>query len=301
MGQPDLFAKRTFAEETERVTGGAVTWQDPPEIRLENVQSDGLLLIRRPDLVAQLPAPWPEARAYRELMLELKLAGDHLDMSAVERALLRRQARQVQRVEDQAPSWPGELALWMVAPHVPEWLGQARTPVRVAPGCYRVEPPGPYFLWVAANELPLRDELVPFLLARSGRALDEFGRWVAPRRPLEWVLSMLKCLAMSTTVREELLWRFAKTDDPEVEARQDRILEVLLSVRPQVKQRLVDEGVEQGRLAEARAALHRVLARRGFMLSSDDEARIEACADLATLERWFDQAFTAPTVSEALR
>ncbi|WP_437553770.1 hypothetical protein WME97_19350 [Sorangium sp. So ce367] len=52
MGQPDLFAKRTFAEETERLTGGAITWQDPPEIRLEKVQCDGLLLIHRPAATA---------------------------------------------------------------------------------------------------------------------------------------------------------------------------------------------------------------------------------------------------------
>jgi hypothetical protein len=58
-----------------------------------------------------------------------------------------------------------------------------------------VEPFGPWFLWIAANELPLRDELVPVLVARSGRALDQFGRWVAPRRPLEWLLSMLEDLA----------------------------------------------------------------------------------------------------------
>ena len=31
-------------------------------------------------------------------------------------------------------------------------------------------------LWTAANDLPLRDELVPFLMARSGQALDgNFG------------------------------------------------------------------------------------------------------------------------------
>jgi len=38
MGQPEQFAQRTFAEETERVTEGAAGWQDPPEIRLEKVQ-----------------------------------------------------------------------------------------------------------------------------------------------------------------------------------------------------------------------------------------------------------------------
>ena len=38
MGYLELFAQRTFAEETERITGGAAGWLDPPEIRLEKVQ-----------------------------------------------------------------------------------------------------------------------------------------------------------------------------------------------------------------------------------------------------------------------
>ena len=166
-----------------------------------------------------------------------------------------------------------------------------------APGCYRVEPFGPWFLWIAANELSLQDELVPFLVARSGRALDEFGRWVASRRSLDWVLSMLEYLAMSTTVREELLWRFGKSDDPEVEARRQRILEVLLEASPQTQQQLIDKG----RLAEARSALRRVLARRQLALSLDEESRIEACSDFGTLERWLDQAVTATSTSEALQ
>ena len=37
MGQLELFAQQTFADETERITGGAAGWQDPPEIRLEKV------------------------------------------------------------------------------------------------------------------------------------------------------------------------------------------------------------------------------------------------------------------------
>lgn len=152
---------------------------------------DGLLVIRRPHLLAKLPAPWPEAQPHREVMVELKLDGNHLDRKEVERALLRRQARQVQRLEEQDASWPGEEPLWLVAPHLPKWLQARRKPERIAPGCYRIEPQWQSFLWIAANELPLRDELVPFLLARSGQALDDFGRWVAPRRPPEWVLPML--------------------------------------------------------------------------------------------------------------
>ncbi|WP_438024939.1 hypothetical protein [Sorangium sp. So ce233] len=190
MGQPDQFAKRTFADGTERITGGAVAWQDPPEIGLVKVQSDGLLLVRHPDRVAALPAPWPEARLHEEILVELKMPGDHLGFPAVERALLRRQARQVQRAEESARGWLGQEPLWLVAPHVPDWLRAQRALVAIGPACYRVEPSPFPFLWIAANELPLRDELVPFLVARSGRALDEFARWVAPRMPLAWVLGM---------------------------------------------------------------------------------------------------------------
>ncbi len=300
MGHLELFAQRTFAEETERITGGAARWQDPPEIRLEKVQSDGFLAVRRPHLLERLAPPWPEAQPHGEVMLELKLAGNHLDRKAVERALLRRQARQVQRLEEQDALWLGEEPLWLVAPHVPEWLEAMRRPVRVAPGCYWIEPQWSRFLWIAANELPLVDELVPFLMARSGQALDEFGRWVATRRPVEWVLVMLEYLPMSTLTREDLLWRFGKVEDPEIEARRQHILRILLEMSPETKQQLVETGIEQGRLAEARAALRRVLARRQLTPSKDEDARIEACTDLATLERWLDRAITAVSASDAL-
>jgi flagellar biosynthesis/type III secretory pathway protein FliH len=167
-------------------------------------------------------------------------------------------------------------------------------------------------VWIAANELPLLDALVPFLLARSGPALDEFARWVARRRPPEWILTMLEYLPMTMPTREDLLWRFGKLEDPEMEARRQRILEVLLEASPQTQQQLIDKGIEQGieqgikqgrmegRLTEARAALRRVLARRQLTSSQDDHARIEACTNLATLARWLDRAITAVSVSDAL-
>lgn len=145
------------------------------------------------------------------------------------------------------------------------------------------------------------DELVPFLMARSGQALDEFGRWVAPRRSIGWVLSMLELLPMPTLVREELLWRFGKADDPEVEARRQHILKVLLEASPETQQQLIDQGRVEGQLAEARAALRRVLEHRQLTPSKDEDARIDACADFATLERWNHRAFTATSVSDALK
>jgi hypothetical protein len=298
MGQLELFAQRTFAEETERMTGGAAGWQDPPEIRLGKVTSDGLLVVRRPLLLAPLPAPWPLAQPHGEVMIELKLAGNHLDRKAVARALLRRQAREVQRLEleEDDASWRGEEPLWLVAPHLPPWLHELHTPVRFAPGFYWIEPPSQRFLWIAANELPLLDELVPFLLARSGQALDEFCRWVAPRRPLEWVLTMLDYLPMSMLTHEELLWRFGKAEDPVIEARRQRLLDFLLETSPQKKHQLQQEG----RLTEARASLRLVLANRQLTPSQDDDARIDACTDLATLERWLDRAINAASVSDVL-
>jgi hypothetical protein len=41
MGHLELFAQRTFAEETEHITKGAAGWQDPSEIRLEKVRPMG--------------------------------------------------------------------------------------------------------------------------------------------------------------------------------------------------------------------------------------------------------------------
>ncbi|HWO21617.1 MAG TPA: hypothetical protein VNO30_22765 [Kofleriaceae bacterium] len=102
---------------------------------------------------------------------------------------------------------------------------------------------------------------------------------------------------MSTLAREDLLWRFGKAEDPEVEDRRQHILKVLLEASPQTQQELIDKG----ELKQARAALHRVLVHRQLTPSNDEDARIEACTDLATLERWNEQAFTAVSVSDALK
>jgi hypothetical protein len=106
---------------------------------------------------------------------------------------------------------------------------------------------------------------------------------------------------MSTLAREELLWRFGKAEDPEVEARRQHILKVLLEASPQTKQELIDEGRLEGRLAEARDALRQVLMQRQLTPTKDEDASIEACTDLATLKHWHNRAVTAATVSDALK
>jgi len=106
---------------------------------------------------------------------------------------------------------------------------------------------------------------------------------------------------MSMPTQEELLWRFGPVEDPEIEARRQRILDFLLETSPQKKQQLIDKALLEGRLTATRASLRLVLANRQLTPSQDDEARIEACTDLATLERWLGRASNATSVSDVLR
>ena len=126
---------------------------------------------------------------------------------------------------------------WWIAPHVPRDLTEHRAFRRLAPGCYRVSTgiKGFDFLWVAANELPLCEELIPFLVVRSGRALDAFALWVADRRPADWVLDRVEYTTMSITVQDELLERYALDADAELRARQLRLARKLLELNPELK------------------------------------------------------------------
>jgi hypothetical protein len=190
-------------------------------------------------------------------------------------------------------------------------------PLSCAEGCYWIERHRQRFLWIAANELPLAEDLIPFLLARSGQALDDFSRWVAPRWPLDWVVTMLDYVPMSMPTHEELVRKFSLgLDDPEVRARRHRLVQALLEAEPEIRQQLIDAGMEkglekglerglekglhEGRLTEARAALRRVLARRHLTPSKDDDTRIEACTDLGIVERWLDRAVTATRMADVL-
>jgi hypothetical protein len=105
----------------------------------------------------------------------------------------------------------------------------------LAPGCYQVGPAWLSSLWIAANELPL----VPFLIARSGRPLDAFVRWVKTRRSTEWLLRVLEYLPMSTAAQKDLRdYAFPKTDDPVVRARQRMIAEWALESSPEAREEI---------------------------------------------------------------
>jgi hypothetical protein len=309
VGLLDQFIKDTFAFETPTVTHGAAVWQLPPELGMSEVRLDGLLRIVDGAALQSLAAPWCLVIHADELVLEAKMLGDHLDLPSFDRACLRRVARQVYRQEDPDDPFDGETPLWFVASHVSAVIRARRPVTEVAEGCYRIGPEWMSTFWIAANELPLADELVPFLVARTGRRLDEFLSWVKTRRGLPWLARVLELLPMSTAAYDDLhafwLRKLEKTDDPAIRARRDMLLGWMLEARPewgkQIEERGEERGVEKGKLEEARKVLRRVLKLRGLVLGADDEARVEACTDLGTIERWHDQALSAASAAEALR
>ncbi|WP_433930021.1 hypothetical protein AB3662_39625 [Sorangium cellulosum] len=81
---------------------------------------------------------------------------------------------------------------------------------------------------------------------------------------------------------------------------------------PPFVQKLIDRGVREGELKGLREGklegmlegkrdtLLRLLARAGIGLTEDESARIQACTDVATLDRWIDNVLGAKTATEVL-
>ena len=301
MGQVEQFAKQVFAEETAAVTHGGVVWRGPVELGLAEVRLDGLLVVRESATLADLAPPWTEAAGHEEVVLELKMPGDHLDMRPVRRALLRRQAREVVRVEAPGSTWDGEVPLWIVAPRVPATLREKRSVTNVARGCYRVEPASFPFLWIAANELPLADELMPFLVARSGKPLQEMLYWAAARKPFALVERMVKYLSMALVeqrgqqpdlLAEDIVFRNERE-------RAEWIFQEFLQDVPALRDVIAD--VQDAKAVDdTRQVVHRILTRRNLAPTAEERERIDACTDVTTLKRWAEQAAVATSVAEAL-
>lgn len=60
------------------------------------------------------------------------------------------------------------------------------------------------------------------------------------------------------------------------------------------------EGIREGHLDEKREILIRLMGRASIAFSDQDRARILACTDGATLDRWIDNALGAQTVADVL-
>jgi hypothetical protein len=207
--EADPWLKAVLARETPTLTRGAVVFTTPQHLPAKELRPDGMLLTTDPGALADLPPPW--SLLQREAVFEGKMPRDHPTPGAFQRLCFRREARQAQRIleaDDAKEDFdhdPNHCAAWLLAPHVPEWVpaweraGWARFEAR-GEGCWRVGP-FPYpVLWIAANELPLREELIPFLAARSGKKLEDFVRWIGTRRSPAWLAEMVRSLPEVTTM-----------------------------------------------------------------------------------------------------
>jgi hypothetical protein len=59
----------------------------------------------------------------------------------------------------------------------------------------------------------------------------------------------------------------------------------------------VKQGISQGELKHSRSTLERLVARAGIVLTDEQHKRIEACTDLAMLDRWTDNVSQAKTAA----
>ena len=172
-------------------------------------------------------------------------------------------------------------------------------PGLLPPAATAVEPHPFDYLWIAANELPLHEALIPFLVARSGKALEAFVLWVADCRPLDWVLDVGTVHRHARPQYAEPAARKIQGEAtiPRCRVRQREIADKMLERTPHLSQKTE----QKGRLIEARSMLRRVLSRRKLELSVEEQARIDACADSPRSSAGTDEAVTAASTAEALR
>lgn len=73
---------------------------------------------------------------------------------------------------------------------------------------------------------------------------------------------------------------------------------------PPFVQKLIDrgelKGKLEGKLEGERATLLRLMGRLGIAVGDEERARIEACTDTATLDRWLDNVLVAKTARDVL-
>lgn len=331
MGEYDQLAKRILREETGAATLDRVAFEVPREVPVGALAPDGVVRVVRAEGLAELPAPWSRLRV--EATLDVKMPGDHTDRAALARNELRRHARWAKLLEDDrdearrrqttAPVRdPRGYTAWLVAPVLPRWvrrdaaagffsLGDA------GEGCWRLGIGAHETLWIAANELPLRVEMLPFLVARSGRAQAEFLSWVVGVKGPAWTWDVVQKLPMSPEAADEFYY---VPDDPEeqrkirtryakrwVEAYPEAAEDLVGAARAKAEQELqqerqrAEQTLQRERLAGLRHSVLAVLAARGLAVSDALRGRVEAADDLAVLDAWLVAAATAARAEDAIR
>ncbi len=316
MGRADQLAKRIFTEETGAATGHRVVFEVPPEVPVGALQPDGLAHIAVASAeVCDLAVPWSRLR--HEAVLDVKMPGDHIGRAALARCELRRWARWVGQLEQTTPDgappsliYPAEVAAWVVTSHVPRWLREDAalgviTLEPVAKGVWRIGPRDHDTLWIAANELPLEPALLPFLVARSGRALLEFAAWAARVRGPNWIVNVLQQIPMGSEILDEI---GHVNDDP---AEQHRIhaelLRMCLRLAPEAaneafaeaRNEARNEGLEKGLEKGLGPVLRQFERKLNRLLTPSEHAELLRRLDTHGPERLGDAVLDLPP--EALR
>ena len=106
---------------------------------------------------------------------------------------------------------------------------------------------------------------------------------------------------MDEATRREIMKQYPIVDpSPELVEQWRWLVNELVGQNLSLGGEIAEKGRQDGERSEARKALRRVLGLRKLSTGPEDEARIDACTDLPTLERWHDQAVTAASADEAL-
>jgi len=281
MGKADQIGKTVFAQETAASTQQACRWEVPRELPIgTELLPDGAVRVVDAAALAELAAPWCELRGASALV-ELKMGGDHIDARAWIRALARRAVWDMAEYEvpwraereraAQAGDKPSAVVLaphadlLFVAPHLPDWIGQHSRLILCTPGIWRVGGPDAHALWIAANDLPLDEALIPFLQVRNGRARIDFAHWMAQRARLpDWFGRWMEALHMTNA---ELLALLDDDDDRHTQdddrvLTPDQVRSVLVHFVPELKPALIDLARRQGREEEREEAVDRLFTLR---------------------------------------
>jgi hypothetical protein len=97
-------------------------------------------------------------------------------------------------------------------------------------------------------------------------------------------------------------WRLSQRVGVDLANRQQAIacLEAKTRARREGHASGVAEGLPKGKLRGTRSALVRLLASAKILLTKGERARVQACADPDTLDRWLDNVLGAKTAAEVL-
>lgn len=230
MGALDQFIKEVFEEETPLATQEGVRFEVPPETRTTEIHADGMLYLVNAEKVKALPLPWRLIKV-EQLVLEFKMQGDKLDRYQYERALLRRQAAQVEYLKKYPDDDnPISLPLWIITGHKKSWLEEKKFILEeLSSAIYRMEPASYEVYLVVSNELEMREDLIPFLVTRTGQKLIDFCKWLyvtCPERGEE----LMELAPMSDAQHEELMEQLKEPELAERLRRKRRLAETMAEI-----------------------------------------------------------------------